>query len=121
MRSALKPGGRLLVCTPNAPNGLRETLKRFGMRRPELDQATNFGPNLLEPYFRAHFDDVRIHLRRNELHITSVDDVLAFFRAAGYYDPALEPSLHRQVEMDILNLSYFTFEKNSYLIEGLVS
>ena len=33
MRLALKPGGRLVVCTPNAPNGLRETLKRFGLRR----------------------------------------------------------------------------------------
>jgi ubiquinone/menaquinone biosynthesis C-methylase UbiE len=121
MRLALNPGGRLVVCTPNAPNGLRETLKRFGLKRPELDQATNFGANLLEPYFRAHFDEVRIHLRRNELRITSAEDVLAFFRAAGYYDSALEPLLKRQAETDIENLGHFAFEKNSYLIEGVAS
>lgn len=119
MRLALKPHGRLLVCTPNAPNGLRETLKRFGLRRPELDQATHFGPNFLEPYFRAYFEDVRVFLRRNDLHITSADDVLAFFRAAGYYDSALEPLLKRQAEVDIANQGYFSFEKNNYLIEGL--
>jgi len=118
MRLALKPKGRLVVCTPNAPNGLRETLKRFGFRRPDLDQATHFGPNVLEPYFRAHFDDVRISLRRNELKITSAEDVLAFFQAAGYYDPALEPSLKRQAEIDIESVGYFVFEKNNYLIEG---
>ena|ERR1022692_411971 len=119
MRLALKPKGRLVVCTPNAPNGLRETLKRFGLRRPDLDQTTHFGSNVLEPYFRAHFDDVRISLRRNELRITSVGDVVAFFRAAGYYDPTLEPLLKRQAEADIDHLGYFTFEKNAYLIEGI--
>jgi SAM-dependent methyltransferase len=118
MRLALKPGGRLVVCTPNAPNGLRETLKRLGLKRPELDQATHFGPNLLEPYFRAHFDDVRIFLRRNELKIALTGDVLAFFRAAGYYDPALEPALKRQADAEIGHRGYFAFEKNNYLIEG---
>jgi SAM-dependent methyltransferase len=121
MRLSLKPRGRLVVSTPNAPNGLRETLKRLGLKRPELDQATHFGPNLLEPYFRAHFDDVRIFLRRNELRITSTDDVLAFFRAAGYYEPALEPSLKRQADTEIDNRGYFAFEKNNYLIEGVAT
>jgi SAM-dependent methyltransferase len=119
MRLSLKPAGRLVVCTPNAPNGLRETLKRLGLKRPELDQATQFGPNLLEPYFRAHFDDVRICLRRNELRITSAEDVLAFFRAAGYYEPSLEPGLQRQAATEIASRGYFAFEKNNYLIEGL--
>jgi SAM-dependent methyltransferase len=118
MRLSLKPRGRLVVCTPNAPNGLRETLKRCGFRRPELEQATHFGPNVLEPYFRAHFEDVRIFMRRNVLRITSTDDVLAFFRATGYYDPALEAYLKRQAEIEIEYRGYFAFEKNNYLIEG---
>ena len=121
MRLALKPGGRMIVCTPNAPNGLRETLKRFGLRKPELAQATQFGPSVLEPYFRAHFDDVRVFLRRNELRITSANDVLGFFRATGYYDPELEPLLKHQAEADIEHLGHFTFEKNAYLIEGVAA
>jgi len=119
MRNSLKPGGRLVVCTPNAPNGLRETIKRLGQPRPELDQATNFGPNVLEPYFRAYFDSIVIHLRRNAMHITDVEDVLRFYRSTGYYDAQLEPRLKKHAELEIELNGYFLFEKNNYLIEGI--
>jgi SAM-dependent methyltransferase len=120
MRKALRPGSRLVVCTPNAPNGLREFIKRLGQPRPELDQVTTFGPNVLEPYFRAYFDDVTIHMRRNVMRISEEDDVLQFYRAAGYYDPELEPRVKKQVAMEIKMNGFFPFEKNNYLIQGVV-
>lgn len=121
MRKFLRPGGRLLICTPNAPNGLRELLKRLGQPRPELDQVTEFGPNVLEPYFRAYFDDVSISLRRNLLRITEIGDAIEFYRSTGYHDPSVEPRLKAQVELEIGLNGFFAFEKNNYLISGSVS
>src|SRR5205814_3060523 len=117
MRKSVRSGGRLIVCTPHAPNGLREFIKRLGQPRPDLDQVTSFGPNVLEPYFRAYFDDVTIHMRRNVMHILEENDVLQFYRAAGYYDPDLEPRLKKQVAMEIEMNGFFPFEKNNYLIQ----
>lgn len=119
MRGALKPGGRLVVCTPNAPNGLREAIKRLGHPRPDLDQVTNFGSNVLEPYFRAYFDETVIHLRRNILRITSTDDVLRFYKSTGYYDPAIARQLESLAKLEIEMNGYFAFEKNIYFIEGI--
>jgi len=119
MRHALKPGGRLVVCTPNAPNGLREAIRRLGHPRPDLDQVTSFGPNVLEPYFRAYFDEAVIHLRRNLLRITVVDDVLRFYKSTGYYDPAIAKQLESLARLEIDMNGYFGFEKNIYLIEGI--
>jgi SAM-dependent methyltransferase len=119
MRAALKGGGRLVVCTPNAPNGLRETIKRLGHPRPDLDQVTSFGAHVLEPYFRAYFDSPVVHLRRNLLRITSTEDVLRFYRSTGYYDPAIAKRLERAAKLEIEMNGYFGFEKNIYLIEGV--
>lgn len=121
MRKSLKPKGRLLVCTPNEPNGLREVIKLLGHPRPDLDQVTNFGPNVLEPYFRAYFDSVVIHLRRNMMRITNVEDVLRFYKSTGYYDAQIAKKLKKRVEMDIEVNGFFAFEKNVYLIEGVLS
>jgi SAM-dependent methyltransferase len=119
MRRALKPAGRMVVCTPNFPNGLRESIKRLGHPRPDLDQITNFGSNVLEPYFRAYFDETVIHLRRNLLRITDTDDVLRFYKSTGYYDQAIAAQLESLAKREIETNAYFGLEKNIYLIEGI--
>jgi ubiquinone/menaquinone biosynthesis C-methylase UbiE len=118
MRGALRPGGRLVVCVPNHPNGLRELVKRLGRPTPYWDQSTHFGTNVLEPYFRAYFYQVTIHLQKNVVRIPSVEEVLRFFRATGYYSPEVEPQLSRYVASEIEASGAFSFEKNNYLIEG---
>jgi len=119
MRNALEPGGRLVICTPNAPNGLREAIKRLGHPRPDLDQVTSFGPNVLEPYFRTYCDKVVIHLRRNLLRITAVDDLLRFYESTGYYVQAVAKELEISANLEIEMKGYFALEKNVYMIEGM--
>lgn len=118
MREALKPGGRLVVCVPNHPNGLRELVKSLGRPTPYWDQSTHFGSNVLEPYFRAYFYQVTIHLQKNVVRIPSVDELLRFFRATGYHSAEVEPRLARYVAAEIEGAGTFSFEKNNYLIEG---
>jgi SAM-dependent methyltransferase len=118
MRAALRPRGRLIVTTPNAPNGLRELAKRVGPPTPYLDLSTRFGPNVLEPYFRSYFARVTIHLQRNTLVVTDVDEVVRFYRAAAYYDRETEPRLRSAVTSEIAATGRFLFEKNNYMIIG---
>jgi len=118
MRQSLKPGGRLIVCTPNYPNGLRELVKRVGKPLPHLDQINNFGPNVLEPYLRTFFQQVTIHLRKNDLRIPTADDAIKFYRATAYYAPDLEAVVRRHVQLEIETAGHFKFEKNNYLIVG---
>jgi len=118
MRTALRAGGRLIVTTPNAPNGLRELAKRVGPPTPYWDLSTRFGPNVLEPYFRSYFARVTIYLQRNALVVTDVDEVVRFYRAAAYYDRDTEPRLRSAVTNEIATTGRFLFEKNSYMIIG---
>lgn len=118
MRAALKPDGRLIVTTPGHPNGLRELVKRLGKPTPQLDPVTFFGPNVLEPYFRSCFFNVRIDMRRNYIDIPTADDVVRFFRATAYYSADIEARLVRQVSMEIEDRGFFRFEKNNYMILG---
>lgn len=118
MRQSLKPGGRLAVCTPNYPNGLRELAKRVGRPLPHLDQINNFGSNVLEPYFRTFFYQVTIHLRKNVLCIPTAEEVMNFYRATAYFASDLEPVIRRHVDLEIEMNGYFKFEKNNYLVVG---
>jgi ubiquinone/menaquinone biosynthesis C-methylase UbiE len=118
MRNALKPNGRLIITTPNAPNSLRELVKRMGRPTPQWDQCTRFGPNVLEPYFRSYFYHVSIHMQKNVLRIHSVEEVLRFLRMTAYYSPEVEPKLVQMIDAEIVACGHFSFEKNNYMIIG---
>ena len=95
MRTALR-AGRLIVTTPNAPGG--GLAKRVSPPTPYWDLSTRFGPNVLEPYFRSYFPRVTIHLQRNALVVTDVDEVVRFYRAMEHL--ALEVGGVDHVEID---------------------
>ncbi len=61
MRMALKRGGRCAVFTPNAPHGLVDLAARFTLIPAEISDCMVFGPNVLAPYFEAHFTGVAVH------------------------------------------------------------
>ncbi len=118
MRRALKAGGRLIVTTPIDPNSLRELAKRYGQPVPRLDQIGRMPGSVLEPYFRAYFARVTIHLQRNVLRIPRPDDVIEFFRSTAYYDASLEPIIRAHAAVDIESRGFFGFEKNNFMIVG---
>ncbi len=118
MRSALKPGGHLVVFTPYAPHGLVDLARQFTLAPDAMDELFVFGPQVLEPYFRKHFWDVTIHLFHNELKIPSLDDVLSFYRATTYWSEVGEAGVRAEAERQIAERGYFEYEKNGYLIIG---
>ncbi len=55
MREALKPGGRLAVCTPNNPHTLSLFCGRFAPLSPNVVACGRFGTDVLEPYWLARY------------------------------------------------------------------
>lgn len=120
MRQVLKPGGRLMVTTPVGPNGLRQTINRMGFATPQLAQIDSFDAYVLEPYFRSCFDQINVQYRRNLLKLPSVEETLKLYRSTAYHFEEAEAPLARLVEAEIAAKGYFAFEKNAYMIEGLL-
>lgn len=118
MRKSLKPGGRLAVCTPNDPHSLSVFCGRFAKLPPEVVACGKFGPDVLEPYFRANFVEVDIHLLRNEMRFPTAEDVLSLIRNAAYFDARKEPEIRAAVDAEIRENGSFAAVKNSYLIVG---
>jgi SAM-dependent methyltransferase len=121
MLAALKPGGRLAVCVPNDPHTLSRFMAQFVMLPEAVVSCTKFGKDVLEPFFRAQFEEVTIHLLRNRSYISSAADVMTFLRNASYYDPAVEDRVLAAVEAEIAAKGSFLSEKNSLLIIGRTS
>lgn len=118
MREALKPGGRLAICTPNDPHSLSLFCGRFAPLSPDVVACGRFGPDVLEPYFRKHFVTVDIYLLRNELRFPTADEVLGMMRNAAYFKTEIETEVRRAVQSEIRRKGYFRAEKNSFLIIG---
>jgi SAM-dependent methyltransferase len=118
MRAALKPGARMIVTTPIGPNGLRQLVNQLGFQTPELDAIDDFGPRILEPYFRAAFPKIEIRVGRNELRIPTTEAVAALYHSTAYYFPDAEETLLKLVRSQIASHGHFAFEKNAYMIIG---
>jgi SAM-dependent methyltransferase len=118
MRSALKPGARMIVTTPIGPNGLRQLVNQLGFRTPELDAIDDFGRRILEPFFRAAFPKFEIRLGRNELRIPTTEAVAELYCSTAYYFPEAEEPLLKLVRSQIASHGHFAFEKNAFMIIG---
>lgn len=118
MRAALKPSGRCAVFTPNAPHGLVDLAARFTRIPAEISDCMVFGPNVLAPYFEAHFASVAVHRFHNVVTLPSADLVIEFYRQTTYHDAEAEAPMRRYVEDEIHRAGSFRYEKNGYLIIG---
>ena len=118
MHAALKPAGRLAVCVPCAPHTLSEFIGRFIALPPAVVTGIRFGPDVVEPFFRHHFDEVDIHLLRNPMRIPETAAVMNFLRNTSYFDPSIEREAECAVAAEIAAKGTFAAEKNSYLVIG---
>jgi SAM-dependent methyltransferase len=118
MRDSLKPGGKLAVFTPNRPHGMVDFARQFHPIAPEIDESLEFGPAVLEPFFRRNFWDVVVHYFHNVVRVTSVEDALSFYRATTYYVKSAEDQIRGRLSELIRRDGCFQYEKNGYLIVG---
>jgi len=118
MTAALKPGGRLIIFTPNLPHGLVELAKRFTKVPANVTDSLEFGPKVLEPYFSKTFKAPQIHHFHNILTIPDAETVIEFYRQTTYYDAQAETPMREYVEAVVRKDGHFRYEKNGYLIIG---
>jgi SAM-dependent methyltransferase len=118
MKGSLKQGGRLAVFTPNRPHGMVEFARRLGPIPSEVDESIQFGPAILEPYFRENFWDVTVSFFHNIVTVPDVEDVMLFYRATTYYREPLEKDFRALALEQIAKFGVFRYEKNGYLIIG---
>ena len=118
MFHAMTKEGRMVVFVPYHPHGLVEFVKRYAAVPDQVTKVFDFGPRVLEPFFRRRFWDVSIHLFQNQVSLPGVDDVMSFYEATTYYDDAAAPAVKQAIEAEINATGAFTYEKNGYLIEG---
>lgn len=118
MRLALNKAGRLIITSPIDPNSLRELAKKIGNPLPKYDSIGRFPKEVLEPYFRSYFYNVKIEVVKNVLSITEVNDVINFYRNTGYYCSKTEMDLIKYAQLEIESKGFFSFEKNNFMIIG---
>lgn len=120
MRRALKPGGRCAVFTPNQPHGLVDLAARFVHVPAAVHESLRFGPEVLSPYFEQHFRSTQVHHFHNVVSLPSSDILIDFYRQTTYYDPAIEAKIREAADEAIKQRGRFEYEKNGYLIVGLI-
>lgn len=118
MRESLKPGGRCAIFTPNAPHELVEFAARFHSIDEMLWECFRFGPEVLKPYFDAHYASVTIHHFNNRVRLPDADTLMSFYEATTYYDADAAPALRAEAERIVAETGAFEYEKNGYLIIG---
>jgi|GEM_PF-2426128 len=118
MRHSLKKEGSLIIFTPYKPHGMVEFIKQFTQIPSQVEECFEFGPNVLEPYFRDHFWDVEIHFFHNIVKFPSADIFMEFYRSTTYYNEQIEEQVTQSVQAEINKQGYFQFKKNGYLIIG---
>ena len=120
MQGALKPGGRCAVFMPNRPHGLVELAARFTDIPADIDESLRFGPDVLQPYFAEHFRRVEVHHFHNVVSVPSTDILIEFYRQTTYYDVQAEAKIRAVVDEAIKQKDRFDYEKNGYLVIGVV-
>lgn len=118
MRSALRPGGRCAIFTPNAPHGLVELASRFTSIPSAVTESLRFGSDVLQPYFDRNFRRFEVHHFNNVVTVPSSDVLVEFYRQTTYYDAGAEDKIRRAVDDEIGRSGSFQYEKNGYLIIG---
>jgi ubiquinone/menaquinone biosynthesis C-methylase UbiE len=118
MRAALKPGGRVAIFNPNAPHGLVELASRYTKIPAPVAESLEFGPTVLEPYFKKAFGRCDVHHFHNVVTLPSSDLMLEFYRQTTYYDPEAEAGMRAEVDAAIERDGNWSYEKNGYLIIG---
>jgi len=118
MKSALRPAGRMAVFSPYRPHGMVELARQFSALPAIVEDSVEFGPATLEPWFRANFWEVEVHFFQNELTLKSLDDMMAFYRAANYYRADVEPLIEAEAQKRLQEHGELKFAKSGYLIIG---
>jgi SAM-dependent methyltransferase len=118
MADALTPDGRMVVFVPYRPHGLVEFASRHSAVPERVRQVFDYGPKILEPFFRRRFWSVSIDLFQNVVRIPTVQEVMDFYRETTYFDPASENKIMDEVQRIIERNGTFEYEKNGYLITG---
>lgn len=118
MRGALKPEGRVAIFNPNAPHGLVELASRYTKIPDPVLESLEFGPKVLEPYFKKSFAKYDVHHFHNVVTLPSSELMLEFYRQTTYYDPAAEAGMKAEVDTVIERDGGWSYEKNGYLIIG---
>jgi ubiquinone/menaquinone biosynthesis C-methylase UbiE len=121
MRRSLKVAGRCAVFTPNEPHGLVELAARFSSVPREVTNSLRFGPELLEPYFRKHFQRTQVHHFHNVVTVPSADVLIEFYRQTTYYRPEVEPAMRAAVVEAVEQTGRFQYQKNGFLIIGYLN
>lgn len=118
MAGALRPGGRCAVFAPTLPHGLVSLASQFTEVDVKVLESLTFATEVVEPWFRSHFQDVELHRFHNVIRVPSADEVISFFRATTYYDAAVEGRMRETVQAEIDRNGAFVYEKNGLLIIG---
>lgn len=118
MADTLTADGRMVVFVPYRPHGLVEFAAVYSSVPERVKQVFDYGPNILEPFFRKRFWDVSIGIFQNVVRIPTVKEVMAFYRETTYFDPDAERKIEIEVSRIIEKDGAFSYEKNGYLIAG---
>ena len=118
MKNVLKEAGRMAVFSPNQPHGMVNFIRKFTRIPVTVDQSLNFGPDILEQYFKKEFWEVEVHFFQNVLTLESIEDLIQFYRATTYYNKSAEGFILAESEKQLNDLGVLNFEKSGYLIIG---
>lgn len=118
MRRSILPQGRVAVFVPTTPHGLVDIAKQFSDIPKSVFDCLQFGPDVLEPFFRKHFWQVEVHFFISEMKVKAIDDFMSFYQATTYYDAAAEESVFAYAKNEIEKKGEIVYDKNGYLIIG---
>lgn len=118
MAESIHEFGRLAIFTPVSPHGMVDIASKFSQIPAPVLESLEFGPNVLEPAFRAMFLEVEIHYFQSEMRVTSLADFMDFYKATTYFSQDAANDISRYAEERIAKDGAVVYEKNGYLIVG---
>lgn len=116
MFDQLSPGGRLCIVGPDTPHGLVELARQFHPIPATVDESLEFRKTTVEPFFKSHFDSVKIHVLKNPQHFTDPDQFIEFYRQTTYFEPSVQGKIQEFVAARMTNGYEFVIDKFSYAV-----
>ena len=116
----LKPNGELIITMPNTPHTLIQMITSKEKIPLNVTQSLYFGKNILKPYLKNNYKNVKFLNFKNELKFKEFNDFYNLYKSSTFFlkkkEKKIKNYLIKNFNKSIKNYGYFLSKKSALTI-----